>query len=305
MGDSNSPELPIPAEGDTSGSWSDIRNQYLRLGYSEIYKTAMQTIRTWEQTPRQTVEVADWQKAIQEQVDKAKSLPSSKRQSAKIYDSTDVNKISAIGNSMPPFGREKTTRVYVGTDPRRATDAYIALLDGLEASDVLKDINASLFMEVLKEGKVKGNTIIIYDPLSRPEVLDKILEAYRNAKQNEPSAFSLTPRQRAAIMRENLRNFHATIDANMSFVEQPATRKGASFDTDDRFRIQQAFGCESAFTDKQWLDQTSKKAKGVVFTYLDIKKITDGQAMPGDILHYERKLSAPALVQEGTRVVNG
>ena len=265
----------------------------------------MEAFKVWGANPRPAgVEISDWNRAINEQIAKAKELPDTQRRLATIKDSQEVDKISAIGKDMPRFGQEKTTRIYIGTDPRKATDVYIALLDELEANGAMKDINASLNMEVLREGKLTGNMIIIYDPMSRPQVLERILEAYRNAKQTHPDLFFLTPRQRAAVMRWDLRLFHATVDANMSFVEQPAYRHGGTFDEDDRVRIQKAFGIGTEdYSDQEWFEKTQKyDTKGVVWSSADEKKIHNGQVNTGDVFHFERKLSAPALVQEGTIV---
>ncbi len=303
MGDADSPEKPVPKEIAPLKSWIEIRNQYLASSYSETYQAAMRAFSQWEATPKVSVSIEDWKNAVDLQIQKAKSLPGTPRQSANIYDSQEVDKISAVGNEFPPFKQEDATRLYIGTDPRKATDAYVALLDQMEINGVLKDINISLNMEELREGQVTGNMIIVYDPLSRPDVLDKVLAAYQNAKRTSPEPFSLTPRQKAAVMRWNLRAFHATIDANLSFVEQPKYRGGSSFDAEDSHRILRTFNFSPGqLTDTDWVNQVKRKETRVLYVPDDEKRIEDGKVKPGDIPHYERKLSAPALVQEGTVV---
>ena len=308
MDGSDSPEQPIPKETAPPASWTEIRNKYINSSYSETYQAAMDAFRRWEASPKAPgVEVEEWKRSIDEQIRKARELPDSQRAGARILNTEDeVGKISAVGNEMPPFGQEDTTRIYIGTDPRKTTDAYIALLAELEANGVIKDVNASLYTDALSEGRVTGNMMIIYDPKSRPEVLDKILQAYQAARRKHPEPFVLTPHQRALIMRGNLRNFHATIDANLSFVEQPATRGGGSFDTFDAVELQKAFGMgtgeSGSLSDPEWLERTRKGEKRVLYNHEAREKIDKHQFKAGDILQYERKLSAPAIVQRGTIV---
>ena len=308
MGDANSPEQPIPKESGIPSSWTEIRNRYANSRYSEFYQIAMRRFREWEATPESTEVHTDLNEAVQEQIAKAKELPNTQMQTATIKDTSENEKISTFGKELPSYDSGKMTRVYIGTDPRKTADAYIALLHALENVGVLKDINASLNLEPLadpNDRKPRGNSLIIYDPMSRPEVLDKVLRAYKTARAKNPEAFYLTPRQRAMIMRENLRNFHATIDANVSFVEQLAFRKGGSFDTHERGAIQKAFGISVLrLSDQEWFEITQKlDTKGVVLSYDDEEKIKKGEIKTGDVLHSERRLSAPAIVQEGTIIL--
>lgn len=305
MDDLNSPEQQITTEILSTSSWKEIRDKYQNSHYSQIYESIMRLFKVWESSPRVAVDEDQWNRDIETQMEKAKGLVMAHSPLAKMIDVEEggVDKIAANGNEVPSFGKENATRIYIGVDPRYATDAFQALLYQLEANGVLKDIQAALNIEELREKKLAGNMLIIYEPKSRPEVLGKVLEAYQGARLKHPELFNLLDRQKAFVMRDNLRHFHALIDENMSFVEAPAVREGKSFDTIDAPEIKKAFSIgqgTEAYNDEQWLSQVKKIELGVVFEYADQRKIDNSLTKAGDTMHYYRKLSAPALVQYGT-----
>ena len=145
MGDPVSPELPPRKEYGANASWREIRNHCRDFRFSEMYELAMKQFRKWEASPRITVEEASWNRAIEEQMEKAKEMVGKSRPSANIIENKD--KVAAIGRELPLFGIEDSTRIYLGVDPRKSTDAFIALLDELEANGVLKDINAAINLD--------------------------------------------------------------------------------------------------------------------------------------------------------------
>lgn len=316
MGDPVSPELPPRKEYGTSAPWQEIRSHYRHSKFNEMYQLAMKQFEKWEASPRTIVEEAVWNQAIEGQMQKAKEMVGKNRPSANIIE--DKDKVAAIGRELPLFGIEDSTRIYLGVDPRKSADAFIAFLDELEANGVLKDVNVAINLEALRGKQITGNMIIVYDPMSRLEVLDRVLKAYRNARASNPEAFALTDRQKAAIMRWNLRHFHATIDVNMSFVEQPKigapSKTVRSFDEVDALRIQGQFNLDPntfftthgrEYTDEEFLQAIKARERMEVFTWEDQERIRTGFVNPGDVLRTDRKLSAPAIVQRGAITAKG
>lgn len=297
------PEVRTSQEIFRPTTWQEIRNSWLQTPYSEHYAAAVKKFKEWESTPKVGVDEHEWNMAVNRQITGAKDLLTSYRTPQ--ANMVETNKIVAVGVNRPEYRQDTTTRMYIGLDPRRTTQAYRALLEQLESIGVLKDIEVALQLESLESRKVQGNMIIVYDPLSRPDVLEKILTGYRNAKNAAPKAFDLTPRQRAKVMRENLQLFKATIDATLSFVEMPAEEGGRSYDSGGVQDTYKAFGIRMGeYTDEEWLKLVSKRENNrVVYTYADKQKIEKGETKPGDMLHYKRKLTAPALVQYGTVTV--
>lgn len=298
------PEQPVAKETRSPNSWTEIRNNYQNSRYSETYQALAQQFKVWEASPIVGTDPVEWDRSCNQQMDKSRFLLQKSNPLATISEDKDVDKIAAIGKEFPLFGKKGATRLYIGLDPRRATDAFQALLLQLEANGSLKDIQAALNLDTLRGKKLASNMVIIYEPLSRPEVLDKVLQAYQEAKQKRPDLFSLSDRQKAFVMRDNLRSFHGLVDENMSFVEMNAYRKGGAFDSQDRGDLFIAFGINAALPipDEQWITRTrtSEKEVGYKFRYEDQLRQRQGLVKPGDTLYYERKLSVPALVQYGT-----
>lgn len=289
----SSPEVTYPK------TWQEIRGYWESTNYSEIYESAMKRFKEWEAFPRVSIEPAEWNSKIYEQIKDAEQMLTgyNNPQASMLR----TNKLVAMGKDRPKSGQENLTRLYLGIDPRRATDAYKALLAELSSRGCLKDVEVALNLEELEGRRLVGNTIVIYEPLSRPETLNKILEAYQAAKTNASAAFALSPRQKAAVMRENLRQFKATIDANLSFVEIPKEEEGRSFDTGGAKEIHDAFGLPwGECTDEEWLKRVQEREKtGIVLVNSDKDRLRNGLTKPGDVLHYRRKLSTPALVNYG------
>ena len=154
-----------------------------------------------------------------------------------------------------------------------------------------------------------GNTIIIYEPKSRPEVLNKILEAYRQAKQERPDLFNLSPRQKASVTRRNLLAFKALVDANMSFVEMAPEDGGQSYDSSVINEIRELFGFDprimnpSLVSLEGTMQLLEEKQRQFVMVREDREGFNKGRIKHGQEVHYKRKLSAPALIQTGTIVM--
>lgn len=286
-----------------SASWEDIRNKHLSSNYSDIFAAYLLRSRAWQAEPPIAVDQKEWRQAIDGQVTDARALLTTFQNPNVTMD--EQGKIFAFGKERPPIGKDTLTRLYIGVDPRHATDAYKALLTSLDETGVLKDIDVALNIESLNEGKLRGNTIILYEPSSRPEVLDKVLAAYYDAKTSTPEAFALSARQKDSVMRFNFDTFKATVDANLAFAEIPAEDFGQSYDTGVVDQTKTAYNFPRDATDLQILNTMNKKGKnGVVLTNNTQQKFKEGTVKSGDTLHYKRRLSAPALVQMGTIIAN-
>lgn len=283
-----------------SKSWEEIRNTHQSSKYSELYEAYLRRSSEWQKEPVIGIVPSEWKKAIDAQVADAHSLLGSFQNPNSVME--EKGKIFAFGKERPPIGKDTLTRLYVGVDPRHATDAYKALLASLGDAGVLKDIDIALNVESLQEGKLAGNTIIIYEPSSRPNVLNKVLSAYNGAKSSTPDAFALTPKQKDHIMRFNFDTYKATVDANLAFVEIPAEDFGDSYDSGVVTQTKDAFNFPPDATEQQRLDTMKAKETHVVWTKEVQAKIKDGSVQSGDVLQFKRKLSAPALVQTGTVV---
>lgn len=305
-GDGTSEVTPqhVPEEISKSlNTWAEVRDYYLKTPYSEHVALGLGKIKEWEATPRTPVDQNAWNTAIDQQIDQGRQLMTSYPSQNVSW--TETNKVVAKGKELPRYGQETLTRVYLGVDPRKASDAYKVLLDELDRFGVLKDIEASLNTDELAFKKLTGNTIVLYEPLSRPAVLDSILEAYRAAKIQNPELFELSPRQKAFVMRENLQQFKATIDANMSFVEMAPEEGGISYDTNVVNEIRKGFGFNpGSLTDEEFLASLKQKEQGrVVWTWKDQQRHEKDEVKSGDLMHYKRKMTAPALIQTGTVTV--
>lgn len=295
---------PPPSVKETaipSTSWEAIRNSHQSSKYSELYEAYLERSHAWQAEPRVAVEPADWKKAIDAQVADARSLLGTFQNPDSVME--EQGKIFAFGKERPPIGKDTLTRLYVGVDPRHATDAYKALLTSLEDAGVLKDIDVALNVPSMEEGRLAGNTIIIYEPSSRPEVLNKVLASYNGAKLSTPDAFALTPRQKDHIMRFNFDTYKATVDANLAFVEIPAEDFGDSYDGAIVNQTKDVYNFPPNATEQQKLDtMKAKETHGVVWTKETQAKIRAGSVKSGEVLEFKRKMSAPALVQTGTIV---
>lgn len=293
-------EQPVPEEiKNPFTSWQELREYHQSTPFSEHAKKAFAQIRDWESTPRVGVDPQVWKKVVDEQVRKAEQL-SKDYPSAQNIEWIRTNKIVAAGKEMPNYGQDVLTRIYLGIDPRRATDAYIALLAEFDRLGCLKDIESSLNLEELKTQQLVGNTIILYDPQSRPDVLNKILEGYRVVKAKRPELFALIPRQKASILRHQIRQFKGTIDENMSFVEIAPEEGGRSFDADVIGEITNVVGMRGrTFSDEEFLNIVEHHSRRPVFSVVDASKIDRGEFKSGDTIPYKRSMSSPFLIQRG------
>ena len=281
---------PVEQVSTTNKSWEEIRSDYQNSPYSNFAEAVFNRIGLWEVAPRVGVLEAEWNKHTDEQIRKTRKFPyNSHSESASIWYSNEADKIVARGKECPKTGKGILTRIYIGLDPRKSADAYMALVKQLENIGVLKDIDVSLYMEVLESRVVAGNAIVIYEPLSRPEVLNNILKAYREVSQAHPELFFLSPRQKATVARENVRSLKAIIDANMAFVEMAPEERDRSWDSDVIHPISQALQLISppgtqSLTDSDWLQRLKANERG-------------------SLVIHKRSLSVPPLIQQGTSTV--
>ncbi|CAN5175235.1 hypothetical protein BH11PAT1_BH11PAT1_0510 [soil metagenome] len=282
-------------------SWNEIREYHLKSKFSEICEAGFVRIAEWEKSPRLPINEAAWNKDVAMQIEKADSLRKGISFSGTHW--LETNKLFAIGDNMPEIGKAKLTRLYVGLDPRKATDAFIALARELEANGVAKDIETALNLEAVKAGKLAMNMLVLYDPASRPEVLDKMMQAYRNAKLQSPDAFSLTDRQKASVTRINLTQFKAIIDANLAFVEMDAEDQGRGWDAMAIMELKQSINLPPhQLADQDFVTLMRRKSNVTVLTNLDHHRTLQHLVKPGETLIYKRKMTAPALIQRGTSI---
>lgn len=286
-------------------SWEQIRAMQLTTPYSETLKAFFERSKKWRAQPRQPVAEDEWKKAIKQQIAQANDMVLN-------YHNPDLKmtqpgKIFAQGLNRPEIGKHILTRLYLSIDPRHSADAFKALIEEFSKVGCMRDIDIAFHDETIAEGKIASNMLIIYEPQSRPEVLNKILSAYRSAKEQHPEVFNLTPRQREATLRSTLTQFKASIDANLSFVEMDPEDVGKSWDVDEVNQIQKSTGINyfptpdrTILTDDAWLKKQQDSENKVIWTKKSEDAITTGKVNPGDQLEYKRKLSAPALIQKGT-----
>ncbi|OGH21466.1 MAG: hypothetical protein A2958_01595 [Candidatus Levybacteria bacterium RIFCSPLOWO2_01_FULL_38_13] len=304
--DSTTPEAQIGIqERGLSNTWKETRDAHIRIPFAERCKLVLKQIRKWENASRTPIDENEWRSKIDGQIEKAKQLLDSKD-----YPNVreEKGKIFAIGDNVPAVGRDVLTRVYIGVDPRMATDAFIAILEELRKTNTLDQIQSALNLEELKGKRLEGNMMVFYDPQSREGILINILTAYKNARAKNPQLFALTPRQKAHLMRENMRQFKAVVDTNFAFVEMAPEDRGNSYDSDIANQTRYAFSMPyvARLTDEEFLEGVRKEQNGVVWTEESQKKLHDdlihpGTIHPGGILTYKRQLSAPGLIQFGTR----
>ncbi|MCH8821115.1 hypothetical protein IID23_01170 [Patescibacteria group bacterium] len=282
-------------------SWEELRESAKATPYSKQFTDFMEKSKKWLSEPRAGMPPEEWNSEIDVQLNKATKLVSEFQNPATTLEEHST-KIWAFGKERPKYGEDMLTRIYIGVDPRHASDAFQALLEEFGNQGILKDVDVALNLEVLNEKKLAHNQIIIYEPQSRPEVLNSILDAYRQAKLNNPELFGLSDRQKEKIMRGNLQQFKAIIDENASFVEMAPEDRGRSYDAAIVDQTRKAFSLYKLnISDQEWLDTVRKSEghHGVVWTMADQGKIENGQLQSGDIIHFKRRLSSPALIQTG------
>lgn len=290
-------------------TWEQIRATQLSTPYSETLRAFFERSGQWRSQPRQAIPEQEWRTAVAGQVAQSNDMLQN-------YHNPDITmtkpgKIFAQGVARPEIGQQVLTRLYLGVDPRHAADAFRVLVDEFSKAGCMRDIDVAFNEEEVTAGKIRDNTLIVYEPLSRPDVLNKILSAYCLAKQQHPDVFNLTPIQREAIMRQALMQFKAPVDANLSFVEMDPEDSGGSWDSGESAEIRAASGINHApkpnapgLTDEEWLAKAreTEKRGAVVLTKKSKKALETGGIKSGDQIEYKRKLSAPALIQRGTIV---
>lgn len=309
-------EIPLPADQavtkqekspNSKMSWEEIRAMQLNSPFSETLKAFFERSKQWKSKPGQQISEQDWRSATAQQVTVANDMLQN-------YHNPDVKmtktgKVFAGGIARPEIGQQVMTRLYLGVDPRHAADAFKVLIDEFSKAGCARDIDVAFNEEEVVAGKIIDNMIVIYEPLSRPDVLNKILSGYYTAKNEHPDVFNLTPLQREAVMRSALIRDKAIVDANLSFVEMDPEDGGASWDSGEVTEIHSAFGINYAaniatgktLADEEWLRkvQTAEAKKIVILTKKSRKALESGDVKSGDQLEYKRKLSAPALIQRG------
>ncbi len=286
-------------------SWEQIRAMQLSTPYSETLRAFFARSKEWRAQPRQPISEEELRNAIKQQVIKANAMVQN-------YHNPDLKmmksrKVFAQGLARPEIGQQVLTRLYFGIDSRHSADAFSILIDEFSKAGCMRDIDIAFNETAIEEGRTTSDMLVIYEPQSRPVVLNKILSAYRLAKEQHPDVFNLTPRQREAVMRHAVMQFKAPIDANLSFVEMDPEDAGKSWDTDEVREIRAVSGINHVpipslprLTDEDWLKKQEAVEKRVVWTKKAEEAIKSGNVKSGDQLEYKRKLSTPALVQRGT-----
>lgn len=140
-------------------------------------------------------------------------------------------KLWLVGSQEPRLTATKNepagvaTRLYIGLDPKKSTDAFFAFVKELANESVLNTIQLCLNIEETREPRLSDNSIVVYiqnttDP-DRMKIVDGVLKAYKRTKQSNLELFNLGDQaHQDAMLLNQIGQYKAIIDRNLSFVEQ-------------------------------------------------------------------------------------
>lgn len=231
----------------------------------------------------------------------------------RIYTEND-KKLWLVGSQEPRLTATKyepagvATRLYIGLDPKKSTDAFFAFVKELANESVLNAIQLCLNIEETREPRLSDNSIVVYiqnttDP-NRMKIVDSVLKAYKRTKQSNRNLFDLGDQaHQDAMLLNQIGQYKAIIDRNLSFVEQVGN---GSWDTNvvqkinDRYAfhpMQQGFG--SLEYTRCALEHIKASPK-YIWNSASLKVLTElaqggRAAQDGTILHALRHTSAPAI----------
>lgn len=317
------PETPQNPEKIIDKSWSEIRESAAKTPYVDQYDPILKKIKEWKSAPPQPADSEPVDEKRQVQIEKVRDFLSNSNFPFNVEAQPSTppgnhnTKCFSDGRLAPTIGHETLTRLYLGVDDTKSGDTFIELVKALQAEGVLKDISLAFYEDsIIKNGQdvpenknVSHNTVVMYEPHSRPEVLDKILSAYRKVKKEHPDYFTLTAAQQAKVYEANLINFKQLIDPNLAFVEMAPDDLGQSWEAEKVMEIYKKFGVirpaavgiEGIFTSlRQYLGQSPEA--GVLTQESENKKAREG-FKPNDVVHFKRKLKNPGLVQMSSQAI--
>lgn len=228
--------------------WSEIRASWAKGSYADFYESNLQR---GEGAPVQCLDVTrdeSGKDAVRKQVEKARSAELARflgivdtsyvapqdecHPLFRVYDAegdrhfrinpSDPIKLWVESYEEPQLDpSDVLTRMYLGIDPRTATDAYFALVKQFHSRGLLGKFDSCLYRAILREGLISTNMIVLYVYKSQAKtgLLDEILTAYRETKKQNPSQYELTSEQRDRLLLSQLGSFRCAIDQNLTFVE--------------------------------------------------------------------------------------
>jgi len=317
------PENPQNPEKIIDKSWAEIRESATKTPYVDQYDPILKKLKEWKNGPHQPADSEPVDEKRQRQIEKVREFLSNSNFpfNAEAQPSTPPGnhntKCFTDGRLAPTIGQETLTRLYLGVDDTKSGDTFIELVKALQSEGVLKDISLAFYEDtIIKNGEdipkfknVSHNTVVMYEPYSRPEVLDKILSAYRKVKKEHPDFFILTAAQQAKVYEANLINFKQLIDPNLAFVEMAPDDLGKSWEVAKVMDIYKKFGVispsmvgiEGIFTSlRKYLGQSPES--GVLTQESENKKSREG-FKPNDVVYFKRKLKNPGLVQMSSQTI--
>lgn len=144
------------------------------------------------------------------------------------------NKLIMEGKRTPPYGNEKTTRVYMAISTDKLVQAFELLRSDFAAHGILDEIVLAMNLETLDNpdiGTADNNAIIAYIPDSNSAVLTKLCAAVKRVKLANPTPFALSSEQEATVRAIATSEFFVPLDNTTWFIEQEKERHGRSYHT--------------------------------------------------------------------------
>lgn len=233
-----------------------------------------------------------------------------------------VAKLQIDGSKYDPDYKEPNvlTRIYLGLDPRYATDEFFLLVKELIASGALSE-NMAVALNLDEQRHLDTNNVIIIIPKSEvdQERFAKIFAAYQNARISDAigfNPFGLDKQQRDHLAYGNLRTYKYLLDDMTAVVEMAADDGNNSYDVKAFSDINNAANIDPKDNDGKVINKLLQAAKGnwVVYNNTDkearyawaqAKMAKDGSDLKfvGTKLHSKRNLKHPALVEIKTHQV--
>ncbi|MFA6532597.1 MAG: hypothetical protein WCT22_01195 [Patescibacteria group bacterium] len=147
---------------------------------------------------------------------------------------TKANKFIIQGKNKPPWGLNKTTRIYMAVSPEKLKDAYESLRADFETQGILGNIIFALNLEALDNPDIRtvdNNSLIAYVPDSDETILTKLCSAINRVKKQNPKVFLLEAEQEARVRANAASEFLVPLDNTTWFIEQEKQREDRSYHT--------------------------------------------------------------------------
>lgn len=223
--------------------WENYRKMLDLLGWSQLAESQISSIKYLKERSKKEAStipndeametrarIRNYVKETRDKYPRTSNLPYF---AASEVDTTDTGKKLTIwGKDVPKFGKEKTTRIYMALTEVGMRFAFDALREELAQNGAINKMILALNLETLQNAdpnEVDNNAVIMYVPDSNPEVLTKICQAIKAAKEKQPNAFKLTAKQLASVKTGSTAEFMVPLDDTTAFVEVEKVKGGASY----------------------------------------------------------------------------